>query len=402
MSSRIKFVPLDPGNPTGIKFGERDLEMLQGGGPLSTGGVMSIIKRAMSSPQWRISAYRNMLEVIDRVRPSLMVIDVLNLSSMDAAMTRNVPFAMTVPAMPSTALRLPWNYPSPVTGLPKRMSPSQQVSNVWFKFRLRAAILLRTPAVSFVKSCRSVGIENARAHPHVYADAAAMVITSSVFGLEYAFPVPSHARLIGAFLPPEPDDLRAADPDLSRWLDDRTSVVYLGFGTLMRLSPAQLAALLEAIRRLGPEHAFLWKLPESQQELLPTTSLPDNLRIESWMPSQPAVLAHPHVRAFVTHGGSNGFHESIHYGKPVLVMPAWTDCHGIARRAVDSGVGLAIDRPAAVTGDEATTKLRRILTEDSFRERAEYWGQRLRDAGGAARAADLILDLRARLEGQPR
>jgi polyene glycosyltransferase len=158
-----------------------------------------------------------------------------------------------------------------------------------------------------------------------------------------------------------------------------------------------MAALLVAVRQLGPEHKFLWKLSKSQQELLPPTSLPDNLRVESWIPSQLGVLAHPHVRAFVTHGGANGFHESIYYGKPVLVMPAWLDCYAIARRAIDSGVGLAIDRPATVTGDEVATKIMRILTEDSFRQRAEYWAQSLREAGGVARAADLILELKAEL-----
>ena len=273
----------------------------------------------------------------------------------------------------------------------------QHLSNVLFKFRLRAAILARTPVISYVKKCKSVGIKNPSANSGIYTDAAAMVLTSSVFGLEYEFPLSPRVRLIGAFLPPGPDNHRVEDPDLSRWLDDNTSVVYLGFGTLMRLSRTQIAALLAAVRRLGPEHKFLWKLSKSRQELLPPTSLPDNLRVESWIPSQLGVLAHPHVRAFVTHGGANGFHESIYYGKPVLVMPAWLDCYAIARRAIDSGVGLAIDRPATVTGDEAATKIMRILTEDSFRQRAEHWAQRLREAGGVARAADLILELKAEL-----
>jgi polyene glycosyltransferase len=396
--TQINFVSLDPRNPTGIKWGESDLEMMQCSGPMSTDGIMALLKKTINSPpEWRISAYRNMLDVIDRIQPSLMVIDTLNPSSMDAAMTRDVPFIVTVPALPSCALRLPWDYPSPITNLPRKMNFSQYFSNIFFKFRLRAAILAHTPVISFTKKCKSIGIKNPSANPYVYTDAAAMVLTSSVFGLEYEFPLSPRVRLIGAFLPPEPDNHRIEDPDLSRWLDDNTSVVYLGFGTLMRLPPAQMAALLVAVRRLGPEHKFLWKLSKSQQELLPPTSLPDNLRVESWIPSQLGVLAHPHVRAFVTHGGANGFHESIYYGKPVLVMPAWLDCYAIARRAIDSGVGLAIDHPATVTSDEVATKITRILTEDSFRQRAEYWAQRLREAGGVARAADLILELKAEL-----
>lgn len=396
-ASQINFLSLDPRNPTGIEWDQDDLERMQGSAPLSTDGIMTLLKKIMSSPQWRISAYRNMLDVIDRIRPRLMVIDILNPSSMDAAMTRGVPFVVTVPSLPSTALRVPSTYPHPMTGLPLKMNVSQHLSNVLFKCRLNAAILTRTSAISFVKKSRSLGIKNPSANRHVYTDSAKMVLTSSVFGLEYAFPVSSRVRPIGAFLSLESEDRGVESPDLSQWLDGNTSVVYLGFGTLMRLSQAQIAALLDAIRRLGPEHSFLWKLSKPQQDLLAPTSLPDNLRVESWIPSQTGVLAHPHVRAFVTHGGANGFHESIYYGKPVLVMPAWLDCHAIARRAIDSGVGLAIDRPAAVTGDEAATKLARILTEVSFREQAEHWGQRLREAGGVTRAADLILELNAEL-----
>lgn len=395
--TQINFIPLDPKNSTGVKWDEGDLVLQRG--PMRTVGYLAPAKKVVNSPEWRIREYRNMLDVIDRIRPGLMIIDILNPSALDAATTRGVPFVVTVPTLPSCALRLPWNYPSPLTDLPRRMNFFRYLSSVLFKFRLRAVILACTPVISFVRKCESIGIKNPSANPHVYTDAAAMVLTSSVFGLEYEFPVSPKVRLIGAFLSPESDSQRIEDSELSRWLDDNTSVVYLGFGTLLRLSRAQVAALLLAVRGLGAEHKFLWKLSKSQQELLSPTPLPDNLRVESWIPSQPGVLAHPHVRAFVTHGGANGFHESIYYGKPVLVMPAWSDCYAIARRAVDSGVGLVIDRPATVTGDEVATKIMRILTEDSFRQRAEYWAQRLREAGGVARAADLILELRQNSQG---
>ncbi|MFK4065186.1 glycosyltransferase [Streptomyces sp. NPDC029674] len=393
--SPVNFVSLDPAHPTGIEMGESDVvERVQHSDPMSTDGFMAIVNKHLSAPRIRVSTYRNMLGVIDRLRPRLMVVDILNASSMDAAMTRGIPFVMTVPGLPSYAFRLPLRYPSPVTGLPRRMNFSQHAANVWFKFRLGAAL---APALGspYVKACRSEGIKNPTANRYVYSDAAAMVLAPSVFGLEYEFALPPRAHLIGAFLPSEPDAVRSDDHGLSRWLDDHTSVVYLGFGTIMRLSRAQIAALLAAVRRLAPHHAFLWKLPESQQGLLPAAPLPDNLRVESWLPSQTAVLAHPHVRAFVTHGGANGFHESVFHGKPMLVMPAWLDCHAVARRAVDSGVGLAVDRPDAVTGDEAAAKITRILTEGSFRERAEHWAERLREAGGVGRAADLVLELAA-------
>jgi polyene glycosyltransferase len=393
--SPIRYVPLDDRNSVDTSWDVDDVSGAQPD-PMRTTEFVGLMKKITRSSEWRISAYRNMLDVIDRIRPKLMVIDILTPPAIDAAMTREVPFVVTLPSLPSSALRVPSDYPSISTDLPRRMSVTQRMANDWRKLRLLAAILTRTNVISFARECKAAGIKNSWAVPVRYTDAAALVVTASVFGLEYDFPVSPRTHLIGAFLPSEPDDHQVEDLGLLRWLDDSPSVVYLAFGTLMRLSRPQLAALLEAVRRLGPQHRFLWKLPEAQQALLPT-SLPDNLRVESWIPSQLGVLAHPHVRAFVTHGGSNGFHESIYFGKPVVAMPAWTDCYAIARRAVDSGVGLAIDRPATVTGDEATAKIRRILTEESFRQRAEHWAQRVREAGGVTRATDLILQLSAEL-----
>jgi len=72
-------------------------------------------------------------------------------------------------------------------------------------------------------------------------------------------------------------------------------------------------------------------------------------------------------------------------------MPFWLDCFDFAVRAIDSGVGLALDRPPAFTADEVATKLERLLTDSSFHEKARYWGEQLRKAGGVSRAADLIL-----------
>ncbi len=155
-----------------------------------------------------------------------------------------------------------------------------------------------------------------------------------------------------------------------------------------------MTALISAFKRLGPNHHILWKLPDSQRALLPPRELlPTNLRIEDWIPSQLSVLAHPNVRVFLTHGGGNGFHEGIYFGKPLLVMPFWLDCFDFAVRAIDSGVGLALDRPPSFTAHEVAVKLRRLLAESSFHERAQHWGEQLRKAGGVSRAADLILTM---------
>lgn len=377
-------------------------------GPMNTRSFLLALRR-MFNQERLATEYERMLEHIDRIQPSLMVIDISTVGAIDAAMTRRIPFILSAPFTPSGLFmnRLPWDYPLPGSGLSRRMKAGQKVANLWYRLRLLAAMFARFPFFSLAKQRMAIAIDNPFASIERYIDAAEAIFCYSVFGLEYPFQVPRHLHLLGAMVPSKSLETQQNTDDLSRWLDTHPSVIYVGLGTLVQLSLAQLTALVNAFKRLWPNHHILWKLPDSQRTLLPAGEvLPSNVRIEHWIPSQLSVLGHPSVRVFVTHGGSNGFHEGIYFGKPLLVMPFWLDCFDFAARAVDSGVGLALDHPPSFTADEVVEKLRRLLKESSFCERAQYWGEQLRKAGGAGRAADLVLtpstETPALKRGEPR
>ena len=362
-------------------------------GPMNTRSFLLAL-RWMFNQERLATEYERVLEHIDRIQPSLMVIDISTIGAIDAALTRRIPFILSVPFTPSGLFmnRLPWDYPLPGSGLPRRMNAGQKVANLWYRLRLLAAMFTRFPFSSLAQQRMAIGIANPFASIERYIDAAQAIFCYSVFGLEYQFRVPRHLHLLGAMVPSESPETQQNPDDLSRWLDTHPSVIYIGFGTLVQLSQSQLTTLVDAFKRLWPNHYILWKLTASQRTLLPSGEvLPSNVRIEPWLPSQLGVLAHPNVRVFVTHGGGNGFHEGIYFGKPLLVMPFWLDCFDFAARAVDSGVGLALDHPPSFTANEVVEKLRRLLKESSFCERAQYWGEQLRKAGGMGRAADLVL-----------
>ncbi|MCP2170264.1 glycosyltransferase [Goodfellowiella coeruleoviolacea] len=338
--------------------------------------------------------YRRVLEAVDEIRPALMVIDGNFPPAIDAAMTREVPYVLNA-AMPVSFLytrNLPWRFPSPMSGLPRRMSPAQLGANVLFRLFQHTVFLspkLLPKAMEVTRRRRASGIENVAVTPARYADGAVAVIGNSVFGVEYTFPgVPSHVKMLGAMVPTgEPD--RARHGDLFTWLDRHESVVYIGLGTITRLAAHHVAALLDVVRELGPEHHVLWSMSTDQQRLLPA-ELPANLRVESWVP-QPAVLAHTNVRVSVAHGGAGGANQGIYFGTPMLMVPFGWDNRDIAVRVVDSGAGLMIQDGWRLNADEIVGKLRRLLTENSFQERATHWSDRMRAAGGADAAADLIL-----------
>jgi polyene glycosyltransferase len=353
-------------------------------GPMTTDSFLVAMRWMFDQERWTVE-YQRMLAHIDHMQPRLMVIDISTTSALDAAMTRRIPFILSLPSTPSALFveRLSWDYPCLGSGLPRQMNVAQKLANLWYRLRLGIVQITRFPFFSFAARRMAMGIANPFGSLSGYSDAAAAIFCYSVFGLEYPFQAPPHLHLLGAMVPSASPATPDGKDELSRWLDSHPSVIYVGLGTLVRLSHAQIAALVTAFKRLGPNHHILWKLPDSQQALLPPGELlPTNLRIEHWIPSQLGVLAHPNVRVFLTHGGGNGFHEGIYFGKPLLAMPFWLDCYDFAVRAIDSGVGLALDRPPAFTADEVAAKLERLLTDSSFHERARYWGEQLRKAGG--------------------
>jgi polyene glycosyltransferase len=225
-------------------------------------------------------------------------------------------------------------------------------------------------------------------------DAAELILCNSVEGLDFPMPLPAKMYLVGAMVPPLPEG--PEDAGLSAWLEANDSIVYLGFGTITRLTRDEVAALIDVARKLDGRHQVLWKLPKEQQHLLPAADqLPPNLRVESWVPSQLDVLAHPNVKVFVNHGGGNGFHEGLYFGKPLVIRPLWVDCYDQAVRGQWCGVSLTLDHPETVDVDDVVDKITRVLAEKSFGERARHFQRLQREAGGRQRAADLILGLPA-------
>ncbi len=396
-SGDVRFASMGPSNPAVSPDGWDDetLRRMSSGSRLEN--YAAYIEQSVDY-DYMDRLYQGCLAEIDRTRPTLGVVDSFASWGMDAMMTRGVPFLISVSLPPSNFLQdmLPMRYPTPMSGLPLDMTPAQQSANGRFRKQLLQVLLepaLLAKSMAAVQARQAAGIRNAAVQPSVYAQAAVGLMAYTVFGFEFPFSTaPKTLRMFG---PMVPVDLKPRDDgsELARWLDAHDSVVYVGFGTIMRPTAAQVAAIVDVAARLAPAHQVLWKLPADRHHLLPA-DLPGNLRIESWLPSQLEVLAHPHVRVFFNHGAANGIHEGLYFDKPQLVMPFWLDCHDGAVRAVSSGAALAVEHGDDLDVADISDKLDRLLTDESYRRCAAQWGQRMRDAGGVVAAADLILEQR--------
>jgi MGT family glycosyltransferase len=115
-------------------------------------------------------------------------------------------------------------------------------------------------------------------------------------------------------------------------------------------------------------------------------ALPPNVAVRPWVP-QAQVLQR--AALFVTHGGLGSVLDGLYCGVPLLVVPQQEEQLLTARRVVELGAGLLIQK-GDVTVAAIRAQAARLLAEPNFAREAGHIGETLRTAGGVAHAADEI------------
>jgi MGT family glycosyltransferase len=161
------------------------------------------------------------------------------------------------------------------------------------------------------------------------------------------------------------------------------TVVYLSLGSLGSADVALMERLIDTLAEteysvivsMGPQHAELRLAP--------------NMAGEEFLP-QPAIL--PDVDLVITHGGNNTVTESLHFGKPMVVLPLFWDQHDNAQRMHELGLGRRLDtyghEPA-----ELVAAIEGLLDDPALPGRLSAISHRLQADTGTVRAADLIEQL---------
>ncbi len=159
-----------------------------------------------------------------------------------------------------------------------------------------------------------------------------------------------------------------------------SALIYVSLGSLgsgdVPLMESIVAALAETPHRYvvskGPQH--------SEYELA------ENMVGEEFLP-QVSVL--PQVDLVITHGGNNTTTESLHFGKPMIVLPIFWDQHDNAQRIDETGFGIRLPTYSFGEGD-LPAAIDRLLGDRDIHTRLAKVSERLQANAGNERAAELI------------
>jgi MGT family glycosyltransferase len=162
--------------------------------------------------------------------------------------------------------------------------------------------------------------------------------------------------------------------------DDRRRRIYLSLGSLGSADVGLMQALIDTLGRT--DHLVVVSMGPQHEEL----RLAPNMIGEEFLP-QPAIL--PQVDLVITHGGNNTVTESLHFGKPMVVLPLFWDQHDNAQRIDELGLGRRLDTYGHEP-EELLGAIDDLLEDAALSERLTRISAGLQSHPGTVRAANLI------------
>ena len=172
-----------------------------------------------------------------------------------------------------------------------------------------------------------------------------------------------------------------ADWTLPAELEDREgALIYVSLGSLGSGDVPLMKSLVEALAET-PHRYVVSKGPQHAEY-----ELADHMVGEEFLP-QVSVL--PQVDLVITHGGNNTTTESLHFGKPMIVLPIFWDQHDNAQRIDETGFGVRLPTYSLGEGD-LPEAIDRLLADRALGARLADVSKRLQAAPGNERAAELI------------
>jgi len=173
----------------------------------------------------------------------------------------------------------------------------------------------------------------------------------------------------------EPYELPAAIADRH----EGGALVYVSLGSLGGADLDLMRRLVDSLGRTP--HRYVVSMGPRADEL----QLAPNMAGAEFLPQTRII---PLIDAVITHGGNNTTTESLHFGKPMVLLPLFWDQYDNAQRMDELGLGTRLDT-YRFSDDEVAAALTAAL-DPGRRQRLAAIGDAIRSRDGLTRGADVI------------
>jgi MGT family glycosyltransferase len=185
-----------------------------------------------------------------------------------------------------------------------------------------------------------------------------------------------------AFVGPEP----GPDTGKLRPHQDRDRAVLVSLGTSATANPEFFRGCADAFAGSG------WRVVLATAGHLGAADverLPAGVEAHDWV-DHDAVF--PQVRAVVCSAGAGTVLDALRHGVPVVMVPQQPDAVTFARHLQKVGLGKTLD-PADATGATIRAAVESVTTDPGIARHVARMHTEIREAGGSARAADVLESL---------
>ncbi|CAG7731239.1 unnamed protein product [Allacma fusca] len=137
--------------------------------------------------------------------------------------------------------------------------------------------------------------------------------------------------------------------------------VFISFGSHVNLAkepPEVYAAIMGAMKKLDINFIFKW------DGVVPA-DIPPNVLMQKWI-SQQDILAHPKIKAFVTHSGLMSITEAIFHGVPLVSLPVTAEQDYNAERIHARGYGVRLEI-GSLTENDLADAIYKVVNDPSYK-----------------------------------
>lgn len=154
-------------------------------------------------------------------------------------------------------------------------------------------------------------------------------------------------------------------------MQSHDGIILVTFGSMASYFPEPVVfKFLEAFGKLK-------QIVFAKLRITEGVAVPKNVHVFQWLP-QNDILSHQQTRLFITHCGSNGQHEALYHGVPMLGFPLFADQPANCKRACDKGFGLQMNI-YNFTSAELFDNIQEILNNNTYRDTIKHSSATLRD-----------------------